>query len=313
MGNLRASYKNDNGVLKIVQLSDYDALGFEHYKNSIFTGTTPQQYRYQNQLKIDDFDIGWDMFKFRASDNQIGRFFSVDPLASDYPYNSPYALQENKFGLGVELEGKELGDFFTGVGEAYLTDMSPAGGPVKNSQSLNSADYGSGKKVGHYLALGAGLYNTISGGLAAAEGIIAEAPTLGLATVAVLGGAAQAGYGMNTIQNAVENLNSDSKNSNSTSGDNNTGRGSNHQKPDSEAQGDHSTFRTDPKTGKITNTATYEKNPKNPSGFQEKKRVDVTGKPHIHSKTKEPIKTPHVIEPKQKNPRPARADELPRQ
>jgi hypothetical protein len=35
----------------------------------------------------------------------------VDPLASQFPHNSVYALQENKFGLGVELEGRELSGF----------------------------------------------------------------------------------------------------------------------------------------------------------------------------------------------------------
>jgi hypothetical protein len=35
----------------------------------------------------------------------------VDPLASEYPHNSVYALQENKFGMGVELEGAELKEF----------------------------------------------------------------------------------------------------------------------------------------------------------------------------------------------------------
>jgi len=34
---------------------------------------------------------------------------SIDPLAQDYVYNSPYAFQENKMGLGRELEGLELG------------------------------------------------------------------------------------------------------------------------------------------------------------------------------------------------------------
>jgi hypothetical protein len=41
----------------------------------------------------------------------LGRFWQIDPLAEQYVYNSPYALQENKFGCGVELEGKELGGF----------------------------------------------------------------------------------------------------------------------------------------------------------------------------------------------------------
>lgn len=38
----------------------------------------------------------------------VGRFFNIDPLAIKYPYNSPYAFQENKLGMGVELEGLEL-------------------------------------------------------------------------------------------------------------------------------------------------------------------------------------------------------------
>lgn len=33
---------------------------------------------------------------------------SIDPLAEKYPYNSTYAFQENKMGMGVELEGLEL-------------------------------------------------------------------------------------------------------------------------------------------------------------------------------------------------------------
>lgn len=51
-------------------------------------------------------DLDW--FKFRPSDSKNGRFWQIDPLASEYPYNSPYAFQENKFGSGIELEGKEL-------------------------------------------------------------------------------------------------------------------------------------------------------------------------------------------------------------
>ncbi len=48
-------------------------------------------------------------FKFRHYDYAIGRFVTTDPLADSYRYNSPYAFQENKLGLGVELEGLELG------------------------------------------------------------------------------------------------------------------------------------------------------------------------------------------------------------
>ncbi len=40
-------------------------------------------------------------------DPRIGRFFAVDPLTADYPWNSPYAFSENRVIDGVELEGLE--------------------------------------------------------------------------------------------------------------------------------------------------------------------------------------------------------------
>jgi hypothetical protein len=46
------------------------------------------------------------------SDPAIGRFWQIDPLAEDYVYNSTYAFQENKMGMGVELEGAELWERF---------------------------------------------------------------------------------------------------------------------------------------------------------------------------------------------------------
>jgi RHS repeat-associated protein len=88
------------------------------------------------------------------------------------------------------------------------------------------------------------------------------------------------------------------------------GRAANKLKPVEGAEGAHSTFKRGP-DGKITNTATYTPNPKNPSGFDEAKRVDVTGKPHTNSDgTKVP--TPHVHEAGQKDVRPAKPDELPK-
>ncbi len=42
------------------------------------------------------------------SDPSTGRFWQIDPLAADYPYNSTFAFQENKLGLGIELEGAEI-------------------------------------------------------------------------------------------------------------------------------------------------------------------------------------------------------------
>lgn len=46
-------------------------------------------------------------FKFRISDNRLGRFFAIDPLSAKYPYNSPYAFSENRVNDAIELEGLE--------------------------------------------------------------------------------------------------------------------------------------------------------------------------------------------------------------
>ena len=62
--------------------------------------------------------------------------------------------------------------------------------------------------------------------------------------------------------------------------------------------------------GKVSNYATYEPNPKNPSGFQEVKRVDVTGRPH-RNPDGTIVPTPHVKEAGTKGVRPAKPEELP--
>ena len=47
-------------------------------------------------------------YTYRMHDPRLGRFFAVDPLAKDFPWNSPYAFSENRLIDGVELEGLEV-------------------------------------------------------------------------------------------------------------------------------------------------------------------------------------------------------------
>jgi hypothetical protein len=83
--------------------------GYEYNKNTL---SATNHFKYQNQERIEDFGLNIDFFKYRPSDPTIGRFWSgVDPLAEQFYYNSTYALQENKFGLGAELEGAKMVGF----------------------------------------------------------------------------------------------------------------------------------------------------------------------------------------------------------
>jgi RHS repeat-associated protein len=91
----------------VVSYSDYYPFGQAlPYRN----GNTPEyRYSFQGQEKDDELKGANNSlnFEYRMHDPRIGRFFAVDPLASQYPYNSPYAFSENEVMNAVELEGLE--------------------------------------------------------------------------------------------------------------------------------------------------------------------------------------------------------------
>jgi len=68
---------------------------------------TPHEFGFQGQEEDGEMWGGAVAFKYRVEDARLGRFFSVDPLVIDYPWNSPYAFSENKVIAFIELEGLE--------------------------------------------------------------------------------------------------------------------------------------------------------------------------------------------------------------
>jgi len=90
----------------VLQIQDYYPFGLTHYsyrrENSL-----GNRWMFQGQEHMDDFGLGWDSFKWRNHQPDIGRFFNVDKLAEKYYYNSPYAFSENKVVAHRELEGLE--------------------------------------------------------------------------------------------------------------------------------------------------------------------------------------------------------------
>jgi len=81
------------------------------------------KYKYQGQERQEELNLNWDSFKWRNYDYAIGRFMSVDPLAEKYTYNSTYAFQENKMGLGRELEGLELAPFYVNFNMSFTDNI----------------------------------------------------------------------------------------------------------------------------------------------------------------------------------------------
>jgi hypothetical protein len=89
------------------------------------------------------------------------------------------------------------------------------------------------------------------------------------------------------------------------------GRGANKLKPDPNATGPHSTWKTDA-DGNTIGHAEWKPNARNPSGFDPVKRVDLQGNPHYNKATGQDMPTPHVHEKGiPGGVRPARPDEIP--
>ena len=123
--------------------------------------------------------------------------------------------------------------------------------------------------------------------------------------------AAVVAHGAVTTGVAAANLGADANSMmNENTSNQSGGRSSNDLKPDSKAEGAHTTFKTDA-NGNVTNHATYEPNSKNPSGFDQKQRTDVTGGSHYDKATGKDVSTPHTHT--QEGVRPAKPEELPKQ
>ncbi len=115
--NTRITYADDNhdGAIQTTEIrreQNYYPFGMQwegvnptirHAKNNLKT--------YQGQELTEELGLNTHEWRYRMSDRSIGRFWQVDPLAEDYMYNATYAFQENKMGIGTELEGLEVKEF----------------------------------------------------------------------------------------------------------------------------------------------------------------------------------------------------------
>jgi RHS repeat-associated protein len=106
MGALRLTYNQREEALEKSSLFVVGALEV----NGASDKNRVRTYRYGFQGQEEDQETGLVNYKYRMHDPRLGRFLSIDPLASDYPHNSPYAFSENRVIASVELEGLEARD-----------------------------------------------------------------------------------------------------------------------------------------------------------------------------------------------------------
>ena len=160
---------NNGGTVDYWQadiLSSYDYSPFGVQLDGRTFDSEKYRYGFQNQ-EVDDEIKGEGNsinYKYRMHDPRIGRFMSVDPLASKYPYNSPYAFSENRVIDGVDLEGLEfyytadgtyLGKIGTStsimiVNDSYIKQKGGINETKKNiDQIQNGINVGYDKSPGH--------------------------------------------------------------------------------------------------------------------------------------------------------------------
>ncbi len=99
-------FGGSNGNNATFRLDDFTLNG---YTQEVQIYAEGYRYGFQNQEKDDEIKGAGNSvnYTFRMHDPRIGRFFAVDPLAGDYPWNSQYAFSENTVINAIEMEGLE--------------------------------------------------------------------------------------------------------------------------------------------------------------------------------------------------------------
>ena len=284
-------------------ISSKSALGLEN------------KYKY-NGIELDT-SLGLDEYEaqLRDLDPQLGRWWQVDPETEDQEMWSPYTSNNDNPILYEDPRGNEgeaccqwLKDIATtvvattsvAVDNTFGTNLT---GKIANSGYIPSSEtdtWNNAVTTSNRTFVVAGTDAAVIGGGAASDAAVTTAASGGLlseGTVPIMAvGTVTAAVGTVVAANASRNLAQGNglikSNSNGSSG-----RGSNNRKPDPGATGDHT-------VSNDRGSTTYKKNDKNPSGFQESKRVDTKGKSHGG------VPTPHVHEAGKV--RPAQPDEIPK-
>jgi RHS repeat-associated protein len=98
---------------QMVNYTDYYPFG-SPMPGRVFSGGD-YRYGFNGQEKDDEIKGSGNSyaFEYRIHDPRLGRFLSVDPLESEYPWNSPYAFAENRPIDGRDLEGREWENFMS--------------------------------------------------------------------------------------------------------------------------------------------------------------------------------------------------------
>jgi RHS repeat-associated protein len=89
----------------VVSTQDYYAFGQGIEERGFSRGSS--KYRYSYNCKETDDETGIQDYGFRMYDSRLCRFLSVDPLAEEYPWYTPYQFAGNKPIVSIDIDGLE--------------------------------------------------------------------------------------------------------------------------------------------------------------------------------------------------------------
>ncbi|MEP2510418.1 MAG: RHS repeat-associated core domain-containing protein, partial [Reichenbachiella sp.] len=300
----------------IVSKDDYYPFGltFNSYQRA---ASTQQNFKYNGKEKIDALGIDWYHYGARYYDPALGRWHVIDQDAENYMAYTPYNYVGSNPIRRIDPDGNNGWDIVMGAAAAVLDNASAGIINLRGAAAnyvTDASDFNNGQDIGDAASVTAALIEGgIGGGMigggegAVAVGLAAEIPSGGTSTavvaaggVSIAAGAGLVAHGTIMGTNGAANL-ADQKGRLNVEGESNQGsgqgRGKNKRQPDSEATGDHT-------VSNERGSTTYKKNDKNPSGFQEVKRVDKKGASHGG------VETPHTHE--NGKVRSATPDEIPK-
>ncbi len=112
VGNIRVSYYKDNsGALILDRESNYYPFGLEHQGyNYNENASQMESYRYGFQGQENQFETGWNSFKWRNNIPELGRWMTFDPLAEKMTRYSPYSFAYNNPLRFIDPDGRESED-----------------------------------------------------------------------------------------------------------------------------------------------------------------------------------------------------------
>jgi RHS repeat-associated protein len=107
LGNLRVAFKDSLGIAKITQVNAYGAFGDDLPTLRYVNSSKKNRFGFNLKEEENDFGIGYNDFKWRFSDQILGRFFTIDRLAEKYSDISTYQFASNDPINKLEIDGLE--------------------------------------------------------------------------------------------------------------------------------------------------------------------------------------------------------------